>query len=137
MPEFPQAPDLDWPAAIRAARRSRGLDQEQLGALVAVSRKTVNAWENRKTPVGGSSQRLLWEVFGDALLQAPAPVTDYERGYWRATVEHIARQTRSIWEQQLALAEQMQRPLPRDDSDQPEAAARPRSPAAPKKSARG
>lgn len=90
--------------------------------MLAVSRKTVNAWENRKTPVGPGSQQLLRQIFGDDLLKAPAPINDFERGYWIATVEHIARQTKSILDQQLALAEKMQQPL--TDPSHPTAATR-------------
>lgn len=39
------------PAALHTWRKEKGLTQEALGALLGVTRKTINEWENEKAAI--------------------------------------------------------------------------------------
>lgn len=76
-------------AAIRGARTTLGLTQQQLADALDVKRASVSLWENGDVP-GPLNLTALRELLGPALVEPAPPMLADERGYLRGRAEQIA-----------------------------------------------
>lgn len=96
--------------AIREARTTLGMSQEELATALNVRRASVSLWENGKLP-GPLNMAALREILGAAYEDPKPTLSTDEMAYWTRRVESVARDMEAVLARQRELARDMAVPL--------------------------
>lgn len=99
--------------ALTAARKGRGLTQDQLADALGVGRSTIARWESLVSATGhgtgmtDAAMAQLKAYFGkDLLPPRPAP-SDVTLAYWAGRVEQVAKHMELVLQEQRAIVSDM------------------------------